>query len=99
MFAEVIIGRAEVRDVFEIRSVGAVAGCYMRSGEARRNARARVIRGNQLLFTGDVGSLKHHQDNVREIRAGFEIGVSVDGWVDYEIDDIIEFFVLERAAS
>lgn len=98
-FVEVIIGRAEVREVFQIRSVGTVAGSYMRSGEARRNAQARVIRDNQLLFTGDVGSLKHHQDNVREIRAGFEFGVSIEGFVDFEIDDIIEFFVLERAAS
>ena len=98
-FAEVIIGRAEVRDVFQIKSVGAVAGCYMRSGEARRNARGRVIRGSQLLYTGDVGSLKHLQDNVREVRAGFEFGVSLEGWTDYAPDDIIEFFIVERASS
>ena len=98
-FVEVIIGRAEVRDVFQIKSVGAVAGCYMRSGEARRNARGRVIRGSQLLYTGDVGSLKHLQDNVREVRAGFEFGVSLEGWTDYAPDDIIEFFIVERASS
>jgi translation initiation factor IF-2 len=98
-FAEVIIGRAEVRDVFQIKSVGAVAGCYMRSGEARRNARGRVIRGSQLLYTGDVGSLKHLQENVREVRAGFEFGVSLEGWTDYAPDDIIEFFIVERASS
>ncbi len=98
-FEEAIIGRAEVRDVFQIRSVGVVAGCFMRNGEARRNARGRVIRENQLLFTGDVGSLKHLQENVREIRAGFEFGVSLEGWVDYAPDDIIEFFVEERASS
>jgi len=98
-FVEVIIGRAEVRDVFQIKSVGAVAGSYMRSGEARRNARGRVIRGSQLLYTGDVGSLKHLQDNVREVRAGFEFGVSLEGWTDYAPDDIIEFFIVERASS
>lgn len=58
-----------------------------------------MIRENQLLYTGDVGSLKHLQENVREIRAGFEFGVSLEGWVDYAPDDIIEFFVVERASS
>ena len=59
----------------------------------------RVIRGSQLLYTGDVGSLKHLQDNVREVRAGFEFGVSLEGWTDYAPDDIIEFFIVERASS
>ncbi|GMQ79520.1 MAG: hypothetical protein BMS9Abin02_2117 [Anaerolineae bacterium] len=96
-FEEVVIGRAEVREVFQIRGIGAVAGCYMRTGEARRNASGRVIRDNQLLFTGEVGSLKHHQENVREIRTGFEFGVSIEGWKDFEPGDIIEFFVTQRS--
>ena len=96
-FNEVIIGRAEVRQVFRIRSVGAVAGSYMRTGEARRNSRVRVIRDTELLHTGDVGSLKHVQENVRVVRAGFEFGVSVDGWNDFEPGDILEFFVVEQS--
>jgi translation initiation factor IF-2 len=98
-FEEVIIGRAEVREVFRIRSVGAVAGSFMRTGEARRNSRLRVIRENELMYTGDVGSLKHVQENVRVIKAGFEFGVSVDGWNDFEPDDILEFFVVEQAEA
>ena len=96
-YEEVVIGRAEVREVFHIRNIGAVAGCYMRTGEARRNASGRVIRDNQLLHTGEVGSLKHLQENVREIRSGFEFGVSIDGWNDFEPADIIEFFVTQRS--
>jgi translation initiation factor IF-2 len=96
---EVIIGRAEVRQVFKIRSAGTVAGCYMRTGEARRNARARVIRDMDLLYTGDVSSLKHLQDNVREVKTGFEFGVTIDNWSDFEPGDIIEFFVMERSTS
>jgi len=96
---ETIIGRAEVRQVFRIRSVGHVAGCYMRTGEARRNARARVVRDMELLHTGDVSSLKHLQENVREVKTGFEFGVTVDGWDDYQPGDIIEFFVLEQTDS
>jgi len=97
VFRESIIGRAEVREVFRIRSVGVVAGCYMRTGEARRNARARVIRNAELLYSGNIASLKHIQDNVREVKTGFEFGVSIDGWTDFKSGDILEFFVVERA--
>jgi translation initiation factor IF-2 len=95
-FEERVIGRAEVREVFRIRGAGNVAGCYMRTGVARRNARARVVRDGRLLHTGNVGSLKHLQENVREIKTGFEFGVNVEGWDDYKPGDILEFFVIER---
>jgi translation initiation factor IF-2 len=95
-FEDVVIGRAEVRQVFKIRNLGSIAGSYMRTGEARRNAKARVIRNSRLLHSGPVGSLKHLQENVREVKAGFEFGVSIDGWNDFQPGDIIEFFVTQR---
>src|SRR5690606_3160056 len=93
---EVIIGRAEVRATFQISGAGTVAGSYMRTGVARRNSHVRVIRDTQLLHTGAVSSLKHLQENVREVKTGFEFGVSVQGWNDFEPGDILEFFVTER---
>lgn len=96
VFEEVVIGRAEVRQVFRIRNVGTVAGSYMRIGVARRNAEARVIRENRLLFTGRVSSLKHLQENVREVRAGFEFGVSLSGFDDFQPGDLLEFFETKR---
>ena len=99
VYQDVIIGRAEVRQVFRIRSVGVVAGSYMRTGEARRNASARVIRDTELLHTGEVSSLKHLQENVREVKSGFEFGVSIDGWNDFKTGDILEFFVVERTTE
>ncbi len=96
VYTDRIIGRAEVREVFHIRSVGSIAGSYMRTGEARRNAKARLIRQSKLLFDGKIGSLKHHADSVREVRTGFEFGVNLDGWSDYLPGDIIEFYVTER---
>jgi translation initiation factor IF-2 len=96
VFEDVIIGRAEVRQVFRIRNAGTVAGSYMRTGEARRNAKCRVVRGTTLLHTGDVASLRHLQDNVREVKAGFEFGVSVQGFNDFQTGDILEFFVNKR---
>ncbi|MBP6015120.1 MAG: translation initiation factor IF-2 [Candidatus Promineofilum sp.] len=95
-YEDVVIGRAEVRQMFRIRNLGAIAGSYMRTGEGRRNAKARIIRNSRLLHSGQVGSLKHLQDNVREVKAGFEFGVSIDGWDDYQPGDIIEFFVTQR---
>jgi translation initiation factor IF-2 len=98
-FEERVIGRAEVREVFRIRGAGNVAGCYMRTGVARRNAKARVVRDGRLLHTGNVGSLKHIQENVREIKTGFEFGVNIEGWDDYQPGDILEFFVVERVEA
>jgi translation initiation factor IF-2 len=96
VFEDVTIGRAEVREVFRIRSVGITAGCFMRSGEGRRNAKARILRNEKVLFTGSVSSLKHLQENVREIKSGFEFGVSLDNWQDFQPGDEIEFFVNRR---
>ena len=95
-YEDVVIGRAEVRQVFRIRNLGTIAGSYMRTGEGRRNAKARVIRNSRLLHSGPGSSLKHLQDNVREVKSGFEFGVSIEGWNDYQPGDIIEFFVTKQ---
>lgn len=96
VYQDVVIGRAEVREVFRIRGVGLVAGSYMRTGVARRNAKVRVARNNKLMYTGPVSSLKHLQENVREVKTGFEFGVSVEGWSDFQADDLLEFFETQR---
>ncbi len=96
VYEDVLIGRAEVRAVFKIRGVGSIAGCFMRTGIARRNAQARLIRNGRLLFSGPVGSLKHLQENVREVKSGFEFGVSIEGYSDYKQGDFIEFFTTQR---
>lgn len=97
-FEKVVIGRAEVRQVFDLKSA-VVAGCYMRTGEARRNAKARLIRNGTLVFDGAVGSLKHHQESVRQVRTGFEFGVSIEDCENYQQGDIIEFYELQRATN
>jgi translation initiation factor IF-2 len=96
VYEDVIIGRAEVRQVFRIRGLGYIAGCYMRTGEGRRNAQARVIRDGRLIYSNSVSSLKHLQENVREIKAGFEFGVGIEGFSDYKPGDFIEFFISQR---
>ncbi|MBP6472924.1 MAG: translation initiation factor IF-2 [Chloroflexi bacterium] len=99
VYEEVLIGRAEVRQVFKIRGVGQIAGCYMRTGVARRNAQARLIRNTSLLHSGPVSSLKHLAESVREVKAGFEFGVSLENWNDFRPGDYIEFFVTQRVEA
>ncbi len=96
VYEDRVIGVAEVRQVFRISKVGAIAGSYIREGEARRDARARVIRNHQLLHEGKLSSLKRFQEDAKEVRSGFECGISVDGFNDFEEGDLIQFTVRER---
>ncbi len=97
VYADKTIGLAEVRQIFKIPKVGVIAGSYIRDGEARRNARARVKRGGKVLIENlSVGSLKREKDDVREVRSGFECGISLNGFIDFRPGDLIEFYVSER---
>jgi translation initiation factor IF-2 len=73
-----------------------VAGCYIRQGEARRNARARVFRGEKQLHDGHITSLKRFEKDVREVQTGFECGVGLEGFQDVAVGDVIRFYVKER---
>jgi translation initiation factor IF-2 len=98
-YVDVVIGEAEVREVFQIPRTGAIAGCYVRDGEIRRNARARVIRDGEQLYDGHVSSLKRFKKDVREVRTGFECGVGLEDFGDFATGDVIQFYVKEREES
>ena len=93
---EVQVGQAQVRQVFKIHKVGTIAGCRVISGELRRNARIRVIRNGTTVHDGEVSSLKHEKDDVREVRQGFECGVSLKGYNDIEEGDLLESYIIEK---
>jgi translation initiation factor IF-2 len=97
---KVIVGRAEVLAVFKASRFGQVAGCRVLEGELRRNGKIQVLRGesDQPIFEGDVASLKRHQEDVREVRQGFECGVGLRGFNDFEVGDQLECFVIETVA-
>jgi translation initiation factor IF-2 len=97
-FKPVVIGHAEVRAVFKIPKIGHIAGCIIRDGEARRNARVRVLRQNKLEFEGEVGSLKREKDDVREVTKGIECGVGVRDYDGVRQGDILEFFVIQQVS-
>ena len=93
---EVVVGEAEVREVFKISKIGQIAGCYMRSGEFRRRALARVVRGDKVVHDGNVSSLKHEKDDVNQVRKGFECGIGLKGFQDFKVGDALQCYVLEE---
>jgi translation initiation factor IF-2 len=94
---ETILGHAEVRAVFRISKLGNIAGCYVTEGELRRNARVRVLRAGQIIAEGEPQSLKHLQEDVREVRQGFECGLAIKNFTDYAVGDQIEAYIREKA--
>jgi len=96
VYADVVIGEAEVRATFNIPKIGVIAGCHVRRGEARRNARARVLRCKEQLHDGHIRSLKRFEKDARVVRTGFECGVGLEGFGDLAVGDVIQFYVKER---
>lgn len=94
---EHILGEAEVRVVFKVPKAGQVAGCYVKEGTIRRNAKARIIRDGIVIWEGPLSSLKRFKDDVREVNAGYECGIALAGFQDIKEGDIIEAFeILEE---
>lgn len=92
---EKVIGKAQVLAVFTASKFGKVAGCRVTEGELRRNAKARLYRGSDIVYEGDMGSLRHEKEDVREIRAGFECGVGFKNFKDIQVGDQLVCYVLE----
>jgi translation initiation factor IF-2 len=95
-YKDVTIGRANVLAVFHLSKAGNVAGCKVIEGELRRNADVRVVRGGQAIFNGEMASLRHEKEDVREVRTGFECGVALKGFNDFIVGDVIECYTRER---
>jgi translation initiation factor IF-2 len=89
---EQVIGMVEVRQVFRISKIGTVAGCYVLDGVVKRNAQVRVLRDNVVIHTGEIDSLKRFKDDVREVKAGFECGMSLKNFSDLKEKDQFEVF-------
>ncbi|HHT39797.1 MAG: translation initiation factor IF-2 [Acholeplasmataceae bacterium] len=92
-FEEVVIGQAEVREIFKISRLGTIAGCYLSDGYATRNAGVRVLRDGIVVYEGKLASLKRFKDDVREVKQGYECGMSVENFNDIKEGDIFELFI------
>jgi translation initiation factor IF-2 len=95
---KVVLGRAEVRKVFRIPKIGNIAGSIVTQGEIRRGARARLLRGPDEIFDGTITSLKHEKEDAREIREGFECGIGLKGFSEFQEGDILECYTTEQVA-
>ena len=95
---ESMIGTVEIREVFRISKVGAIAGCYVQDGMVKRNSRVRVLRANVIIHTGELDSLKRFKDDVKEVKNNFECGLSLKNYNDIEVGDILEVYEMIEVA-
>jgi len=95
---EKIIGRAEVRNTFNVPKVGTIAGCMVADGKIMRSNMARLIRDGKIVYEGKIASLKRFKDDAREVAAGFECGIGIENFNDIKVGDVIEAFTKEEVA-
>jgi translation initiation factor IF-2 len=95
---EKILGRAEVRQTFNVSGIGQVAGCFVSDGKIVRGARARLLRDHVVVHDGRIGSLKRFKEDAREVASGYECGTSFDGYQDVKVGDVIEAYEVEQVA-
>ncbi len=95
---EEVTGSAEIRQVFKVSKIGSIAGCMVTSGIVRRNSKLRLLRDNVVIFTGELDSLKRMKDDAREVKEGFECGLTIKNYNDITEGDQLEFFEIKEVA-
>ena len=95
---ETMLGMVEIRQCIRVPKVGMIAGCKVLEGLVRRSANARLLRGNVVIWTGELNSLRHFKDDVREVKAGLECGLSLKGYDDIKVGDQLEIFEVTEVA-
>lgn len=96
VFEEKVTGQAEVRDTFKVSKVGTIAGCYVTSGMIQRNSKVRLIRDGVVIYDGELSSLKRFKDDAKEVKTGFECGMTIENYNDIKVQDIIEAYVMQK---
>lgn len=91
-YEEKVLGHVEVRETFKVSSVGTIAGAYVTDGKATRNAGVRLLRDDKIIYEGKLGSLKRFKDDVKEVNAGYECGLSIENYNDIKVGDTLELF-------
>lgn len=95
---EEVTGTAEVLETFHVSKVGTIAGAMVREGKIRRGCKLRLIRDGIVRYTGDLGSLKRFKDDVKEVSSGFDCGISIAGYNDIKVGDMLEAFEEKEVA-
>lgn len=97
VFEEKITGQAEVREIFKVSKVGTIGGSYVTSGSIVRSGNVRLIRDSIVIYTGKMAGLRRFKDDVKEVKAGYECGITIENYNDIKVGDVIECFVMEEA--
>ncbi|MDR1128010.1 MAG: translation initiation factor IF-2, partial [Treponema sp.] len=95
---EEVIATAEVRNTFKVPKAGTIAGCYVLSGTIKRSAKVNVIREEIVIYTGKIASLRRFKDDAREVAAGYECGLGIDGFDSIQVGDQLEVFEIVEVA-
>ena len=95
-YEEKVIGEVEVRETYSVTRIGTIAGCMVTSGVAQRDAMVKLVRNGIVIHEGKIGSLKRFKDDVKEVRQGFECGITLDGYNDIKIGDILELSTMKE---
>jgi len=98
VYEEVVIGHAEIRQIFKASGLGSIAGCYILDGKAQRGCKARIRRNEEQIFEGDLASLKRMKDDAKEVNAGFECGMLFDKFNDIAEGDQVELYIMQQVA-
>ncbi len=98
-YEEVILGRAEVRETFNISKVGTIAGSYISEGKITRGSKVRVLRDNIIVYEGKLGSLKRFKEDAREVLTGYECGIGIENFNDIKVGDILECYILKETEA
>jgi translation initiation factor IF-2 len=96
IFKEVVQGRAEVREIFRVPKIGAIAGSYVTDGKITRSAGLRLLRDGVVVYEGRIASLRRFKDDAKEVVSGFECGIGIEGFNDIRVADVIEAYVKEQ---
>ena len=92
VYEEVVIGQAEVRQIYKVSKVGTIAGCMVTDGCLRKECGVRLIREGVVIYTGKLGSLKRFQNDAKEVTSGYECGLTIENFNDIKVDDIVEAY-------
>ena len=95
---EEIMGRAEVRNTFNVPKVGLIAGCFVLDGKVQRNNSIRLLRENKIVYEGKISSLKRFKDDAKEVAAGYECGIGIENYNDVKVGDMMEAYVKKEVA-
>ena len=95
---EEVIGHAEVKEAINVSKIGTIAGSTVIDGKVTRNANVRLIRDSIVIYNGKIGSLRRFKDDVKEVKSGYECGISIENYNDIKIGDTLEIFVINEVA-